>query len=116
MRSLTIVTLAALIALAPGCSFTSKATDISLPGPDGKKVAHVNQTNIAINFLFSTPLVGDASLQQTVADTATAASAAGGKNMRIVQSSSSTYWWIFPPFSFIIHPVVSNVAADTTVE
>ncbi len=31
----------------------------------------------------------------------------------IVQSSTCCYWWILPPISFVVQPVVGNVAGDT---
>ncbi len=109
----TILTVLAIVGLLiGGCSMTSKATDFSgLTTPDGK-ATHLNTTNVAINLLFTNPVVGDASIHETVAECTRQAQAAGASKVRLVQSHSTVYWWIFPPISFIIHPVVTNVAAD----
>lgn len=108
LTALVVVTLT----VATGCSMTSTATEFNgLTTPDGA-VTHVSTTNVAVHFLFSEPVIGDATLHQTVSDHTEAAKAEGAKSVRIVQSSVSTLWYIFPPITFIIHPVISNVASD----
>ena len=100
------------VAFTSGCSMTTEAKDFNgLTTPDGN-ATHVSTTNIAIHLLFTDPVVGDATLPQTVADHTAAVKKTGASKVRIVQSNVTTYWWILPPFSFVIHPVVSNVASD----
>ena len=112
MKWIVLTVSAGVICLMAGCSMTSKATDFSgLSTPYGP-ATHVNTTNVAINLLFTKPIVGDASLQKTVADCTTEAKATGATKMRLVQSDSSTYWWILPPISFVVQPVVTTVAGD----
>jgi hypothetical protein len=95
-----------------GCSMTSEATDFSgVTTPDGT-ASHVSTTNIAVHVLFTKPVLGDATLHRTVSDHTMAAKAAGARQVRIVQSRVCTYWWILPPISFVIQPVVTNVASD----
>ena len=107
----------ALLAIG-GCTLTDTATEFNgLTDHEGKAVTHVNQTKIGLNFFFTyMPLLGDASLNANVADISAEAKADGNKSMRIVQSNDSLWWWIFPPFSFILTPHWSNVAADLSKE
>jgi hypothetical protein len=111
-RILAVVLVGALI-FASGCTLTSTADQFNgLTDMQGEKVMHQNTTNIALHLLFREPLVHDASLQATVDDFTSEAKANGASHVRIVQSSKCTYWWILPPISFIVHPVVANVAGD----
>jgi len=104
--------LAAALCVGAGCSMTSKATDFNgLTTPDGA-ASHLNTTNVAVNLLFTKPIVGDATLQETVSACTAEAKAEGASKVRIVQSHSTAYWWILPPISFVVQPVVTNVAAD----
>ena len=104
-----------LMLLISGCGSTSQAKNFNgLSTPDGNAVAHMSTTNIALHLLFGSgkPLVGDASLEKTVGDFTAAAKAAGAQKVRIVQSTKTALWFLFPPVSFFITPVISNVAGD----
>lgn len=101
------------IMLCAGCSSTSKAANFNgLTTPNGKAIAHMSTSNIAIHLLGSSPLVGDASLDKTVDDFTAAAKGEKGSKVNIVQSSVFCWWFILPPFSFVLTPVSSNVAGD----
>ena len=96
-----------------GCTMTSAARDYSgLSIPEGTPKAHVSTTNVAIHALFSTPVVGDATLSTVVKDCTAAAKSEGATRIRLVQSNVTTYWWILPPISFLVQPVVANAAGD----
>ena len=58
------------------------------------------------------PACGSVDKGETVSDFTKAAKAKGAGKVRIVQSNKHTMWYILPPISFIIHPVISNVAGD----
>jgi hypothetical protein len=110
--ALYFVVIAALCSVM-GCSMTSTARDYSgLDIPEGSPKMHVNTTNVAIHWLFSSPMVGDATLTGVVKDCTAAAKLHGATKIRLVQSEVYTYWWILPPISFFIQPVVSNAAGD----
>lgn len=100
--------------LVSGCSSTKVANDLNgLSSPDGKVIAHLNTSNLALHLLVGKePLAGDASLQKTVSDFTAAAKAQGAKEVRIVQSSSKAWWFVFFPFSLVFTPVTSNVAGE----
>jgi len=113
MRYAISLALVAALCVVSGCSMTSSAKDYSgLMIPEGSPKAHVSTTNVAIHVLFSKPVVGDATLPTVVKDCTAAAKSEGATKIRLVQSNVTTYWWILPPFSFVIHPVVSNAAGD----
>ena len=112
MKMTIFVAAVCVAAMAAGCSMTTKCADFSgLSTPDGK-ATHVNTTNYAIHLPFSFPLVGDARLATTLKNCTAEAKALGASKIRVVQSDSTCYWFIFPPFSFVLQPVISNVAGD----
>ena len=112
MKYIVFALLAVAVGLASGCTMTTEAKQFNgLTTPDGN-ASHVSTTNIAVHLLFTKPLVYDASLSKTVDDHTKAVKETGVSKLRIVQSNVTTYWWILPPISFVIHPVVSNVASD----
>ncbi|MEE9346071.1 MAG: hypothetical protein V3U88_10745 [Methylococcales bacterium] len=110
--SLTFACLTPLIFMS-GCAITNHARDFSgLTTPYGE-ASHLNTSKYALHILFGTyPLIGDASIEQTVADFTLAAKEDGASQVRIVQSDKMNWWFIFPPFSFLLTPVSTNVAGD----
>lgn len=113
MRQAIILSLVTVLALLPACSMSSKATNYSgLADMHGPNPTHINTTNWALHLFLSKPLVGDATLDQTVADFTSEAKKAGATKVRIVQSDEWKLWWILPPFSFIVTPVRGIVAGD----
>ena len=112
MRIGLLAVLLLAMALMIGCSMSSAARNYNgLTTPDGN-ATHLSTTNIAVHVLFSKPVWGDATLEETVSCCTMEAKEMGAGKLRIVQSDVSTYWWVLPPISFVIHPVVSNVAGD----
>lgn len=96
-----------------GCSSATYSKGFNgLTTPDGKPIAHLSTSNVAVHVLFKEPIWGDATLPTTVADFTQDALDIGGKKVDIVQSKSMVWWFVFPPISFFIHPVTSNVAGD----
>ena len=107
--------LAAVIAVCcfSGCIQTGVAKDYSgLTIPEGKPIAHVNTSILAVHVLFTEPVWGDASLPAVIKACTAAAKYEGAKHICLVQSSVTVYWWVLPPISFIIAPVVGNAAGD----
>ncbi|MFG0319900.1 MAG: hypothetical protein ACF8XB_21695 [Planctomycetota bacterium JB042] len=106
------VAIVALLA-ATGCTWQDHATDFNgLTDHDGHKVTHMNQYMLGLNLLITQPLYHDSTLETNTALLTAEAKAEGANGVRIVQSDESTWWWVFFPFSLIITPVSSNVAAD----
>lgn len=117
MHRSTFAALSVAALLATGCSFKDQAMNENFNGMKdmhGNSVTHMNYSRLGLNLFFSRPWIHDSSMNATMAELSTDAKEAGNSKIRIVQSDSSTYWWCFPPFSFIITPALSNVAADVS--
>lgn len=111
-RHLSIAAL--LLALCSACTSTTVAKDFNgLSTADGQPIGHLSTSNIAVHFLFGIkPIWGNASLEQTVSDFTGAAKSHNASKVNIVQSSQQKWWFIFPPISFFVTPVTSNVAGE----
>jgi hypothetical protein len=117
MRRSTLATLALAAFVATGCSFKDQAMNENFNGlkdMHGNAVTHMNYGRLGLNLLMSRPWIHDPSLDATMSELTADAKEAGNSKIRVVQSDSSTLWWVFPPFSFIITPATSNVAADVS--
>ena len=99
---------------AAGCSSTTVADNFNgLSSPDGKPIAHLSTSNVAMHLLLGKkPVWGDASLEKTVSDFTEAAKAQNATKVRIVQSSRTNWWFLFFPFTLFFTPVTSNVAGE----
>ncbi len=100
-----------------GCAVTKHAKDFNgLTTPDGDAY-HLNTSKYALHFLFGFfPLIGDASIEQTVSDFTTAAKEDGASQVRIVYSDKFNWWFIFPPFTFLLTPVSTTVIGDAIIK
>lgn len=100
-----------------GCASTKHAKDFNgLTTPDGNAY-HLNTSKYALHFFFGLfPLIGDASIEQTVSDFTAAAKEDGAAQVRIVHSDKFNWWFIFPPFTFLLTPVSTNVIGDAIIE
>jgi hypothetical protein len=101
-------------AVLSGCGSTTVAKDWNgMTSPDGKPLAHLSTSNMAIHtILGKNPVWGNASLEKTVADFTAAAKAQNATKVRIVQSNSTKWLFIFFPISLLVTPVTSNVAGE----
>jgi hypothetical protein len=112
MRSAHAVLILAAIVLS-GCALSSKASDFSgLKSVDGANPVHINLTKYALHLGVIWPMLGDARLDQAVADFTKEAKKLGATKVRIVQSDETRLWWILPPISLIVTPAWTNVAGD----
>ena len=115
---LDLTRLAAVFMLCPllssGCTSTSMNQKFNgLSTPAGPPVGHINTSKYALHLLFGVlPFLGNASIEDALDAAAQKAKEAGADQIRIVQSQKTAYWFALPPISFVITPVVSNVAAD----
>lgn len=112
VSALGFILACAIMPLA-ACSSTRQAMNFNgLATPEGKPIAHLSTSNLAIHLVGTMPLFGDASLTGTVAEFTRIAKMKNASKERIVQSSVTTWWFVYPPFSFVLTPVSSNVAGD----
>ena len=96
-----------------GCASTQVAKNFNgLSTADGQPIAHLSTGHIALHVLGKKPLLGDASLESTVADFTENAKSHNASKVNITSSSTLKLWFIFPPISIFITPVISNVSGD----
>jgi len=111
--AMVMVMLLLVMGVAAGCSISSRATDFSgLKNINGDKVNHIHTRNWAVNLFVAQPLIGDATLQNTVKDFTAEAKKAGATKVSIADSSEKVFWWALPPFTLILTPVVTSVSGD----
>ena len=111
MKTRLLLALAAL-SLA-GCAFPSQARRWNeRVGPDGEKVHYMSVSKVGLNLFVLVPFLGDLSIDGVVDDLTGFIDEKGGDKVRIVQGSSDNYWFGWSPFTWIITPVVSTVAAE----
>ena len=102
-----------LVLVLSGCAFHSTAMDWNgLKGGDGKPTYFKNTTKVGFNLLVVIPFLGDMSIDGLVDDLTGEIAGENGDYVRIVQGNSENYWYGFPPFTWIITPIVSTVAAE----
>jgi hypothetical protein len=81
-------------------------------GPDGHPVFVKSTTNVGLNFLVALKIVGGTDTPGMIQEITSSIAEDGGDKVRIIQSSSENYWYGFPPFTWILTPVITTVTAD----
>lgn len=101
------------VILLANCSFHTHAYKYNgIPGINGEPVEYQQTSTWALHALWIFPLIGDASLENSVNEFSSEARKRGAKRINIDDTSSLTYWFIFPPFSFFVHPVNSTISGN----
>lgn len=103
----------ALLLLTTACSFHSTATHWNgLRDADGKPVFVKTTTNIGFNLLVILPLLGNTSIDSMINETTAEIANEGGDRVRMIQSGSENYWYGTPPITWIVTPVVTDIALE----
>lgn len=103
----------ALLLLSTACSFHSTATHWNgLRDADGKPVFVKQTTNIGFNFLVIIPLLGNTSIDAMLNETTAEIAKKGGDRVRVIQSGAENYWYGWSPFTWVITPIVTDVALE----
>ncbi|MGE4157557.1 MAG: hypothetical protein AB7F75_00495 [Planctomycetota bacterium] len=105
----SILSLGLATLLATGCTSTEDCGNGN--GTIGGKT-HLNTTGFGFKLLFGNEIGMSAEIKDAVDATAAVAKEKGASNIQIVQSSSTNLWWVLFPFTLVINPVITNVAAD----
>lgn len=99
--------------LLNGCAFHSTAKNYNgLMGIDGQPAYYKKTTKVAFNLLVAVPFIGNVGIDGMVDDLTAEIAELKGNNVRIVQGSSENYWYGFPPFTWLLTPVVTTVSAE----
>ena len=112
MFRLLIAVLGLTFLTACATSHTHSIAYNGVPGIRGETVEFQSTTRYALHFLFIFGIFGDAGQSPTVEAFTEEASSRGAKRIQITQYESDTYWYIFPPLSFLIHPVATTVYGE----
>lgn len=107
--------LPALVAttLLSGCAMHSTSKDWNgLIGRDGSPTYYKTTSKVAFKLFIAVPFIGDTSIDGLVEDLTEEIASEKGNYVQIVQADNENYWYGYPPFSWIITPVISTVAAE----
>jgi hypothetical protein len=105
--------LAALGLTLTACTFSSTASRWHRRiGPNGKPVYVKSHTNVGFNLGTIIPLLGATSLPSEIDYLTEEIAMEKGDTVRIIESATENYWYGFPPFTWIITPVITTVTAD----
>ena len=103
----------ALLLSCSGCAFHSNSTQWNeRVGPNGKPVFVKSTTSVGMNFLIGIRLFGSTNMPKLLEEVTGEIAEEGGDRLRVIQSDSENYWYGFPPFTWIVTPVVTTVTAD----
>ncbi len=109
----TLFPLLLLAALSTGCAFHSTATHWNgTVGPNGKPVFVKSTSNVGVNLFVILKLFGGTDADGMIDELTEEIAGERGDHVRIIQSSTENYWYGFPPFTWIVTPVITTVAAD----
>ncbi len=102
-----------LLLIAPGCVFHSSARSWNeRKDPAGNPVYYVSTTKVGLNLLVLIPFLGDLAIDGLVNDVTSYIEEKGGNGIRVVQAGSENYWYGWSPLTWILSPVVANVAVE----
>jgi hypothetical protein len=99
--------------LTSGCTLTSTSKQWNgRVGPNGKPVYIKSHTNVGLNVGIFIPVLGATSLPKEIDLLTKEIETEQGNVVRMIQSSSDNYWYGYPPFSWVLTPVITTVTAD----
>jgi hypothetical protein len=96
-----------------GCALHQSAKNWSgLDGLDGQPTYYMTATKIGLRLLIFVPFIGDMGISGLTRTLTQKIKEEGGNEVRIVQGDSEAYFYGWPPFTWVLTPVVSTVAAE----
>jgi hypothetical protein len=98
-----------------GCAFSSTARNWNgLQGLDHQPTYYLTTTKVGVKLFIAVPFIGDMGISGLTRDMTAEIKAEGGNDVRIVEGTSESYFYGWPPFTWIITPVISTVSAEYT--
>lgn len=108
-RSILLLTLSLLC----GCTFHSSATHWNgVIGRDGKPIFVKSTMNLGLNLAVVLPIMGSTSIDEMMDESTAAIAASGSNHVRVIETSNENYWYGFPPFTWILTPVITTVNVE----
>src|SRR5215472_9235876 len=99
--------------LTSGCTMTSTSKQWNgRVGPNGKPVYVKSHTNVGLNIGIFIPTLGATTLPKEIDKLTKEIEIEQGNVVRMIQSTSDNYWYGYPPFSWVLTPVITTVTAD----
>ncbi len=103
----------ALATSLSSCAFHSTANEWNeRVGPNGNPVYVKSSTSVGFNLLVLLRIVGATDTATLIDEMTEEIAEEHGDRVRIIQSDTENYWYGFPPFTWIVTPVVTTVVAD----
>ena len=96
-----------------GCAFSTTAKDWNgLKGQHDNPTYYMSTTKVGLKLLIVVPFLGDMGIAGLTRDLTEEVKEQGGNEVRIVEGASESYFYGWPPFTWIVTPVVSTVSAE----
>jgi hypothetical protein len=100
-------------ALLASCTFHDTATHWNgRVGLDGQPIHVKVSTNLGINLAVLLPLLGNTSIDAMIEQSSAAIGERGSDHLRVIQTTSENYWHGFPPFTWIVTPVITTISIE----
>lgn len=97
------------------CAFHSTSKNWhGLMGIDGNPAYYKKTSKVAINLFIVVPVMGNVNVDGMLEDLTEAIAEEKGNRVRIVQGGSENYWYGFPPFTWILTPVITTASVEYT--
>ena len=108
-----LLALATLAGAVSGCAFSTTARDWNgLDGQNGEPKYYLKTSKVGLNLFVAVPFLGDMGIEGLTRDMTEEVKQEGGNQVRIVEGTTESYFYGWPPFTWIITPVVSTVSAE----
>ena len=109
----TLLNLSLLVLGLSGCAFSTVAKDWNgLKGPEDKPTFYMTTMKVGLNLFIAVPFFGNMDIDGLTRDVTAYIKEQGGDEVRIVQGTTENYFYGWPPFTWIITPVISTVSAQ----
>ena len=100
-------------AFTSGCTMTSTSRQWhARVGPNGKPIYIKSHTNIGFNIGIIIPIVGRTTLPKEIDRLTEDIATEQGDDVRLIETSTANYWYGWPPFTWVVTPVITTVTAD----
>lgn len=72
-----------------------------------------NTTNVGVNLFVGVPLFGSTTMDRMIDSTTAAIAEVDGNKVRVIETTNEkTTWNGFPPFTWILTPVITSVSIE----
>lgn len=112
--ALRLIPLALTLTLfTTSCAFHSTATQWNdRVGPDGEPVFVKSSTSVGFNLLILLKIIGRTDMPGMIDEVTGEIAEENGNHVRMIESANENYWYGFPPFTWIVTPVLTTVTAE----